>query len=205
MPPIAQRFAIPGPEDARRATSSTLARRNHSVHTPSPPMGPSRKNVFDRELKDHLCDLDANFSETSPLLFGFRKSGVVRGSIIVLAIEAVMRQRKSSARTKSAIRLVLVLVRFFLDGRTGEKEHATLTGGSPLVLIHDYLEQAASRGGKAPIAINHALGCWAAAIQIDWPLGRALISPAASVEATVPPNTHQPCQSRLPNSSNGRL
>ena len=89
------------------------------------------------------------------------------------------------ASTKSAINHVSGLVRYFIDLRPGEQ--VTSTGESTLVLIRDYLGQAASRGRTVHAAIRHSMDNWGDSIQIGWPLGRALVCAAAAVESNVAP------------------
>ena len=153
--------------------------------TPSSPMGQKRKHPFDSQLKDEVWELAPNFAETSPLLRGIRKTGVAKERITVLTLEAVMQHSKSVAGAKSTIKNVAGLVRFFRDFRS--EENATLTGEASLVLLRDYLEQAASRGRTVPAATRHSLVNWAAALQIDWPLGHALISSAPTIESNTAP------------------
>ena len=78
-----------------------------------------------------------------------------RGRIVVLAIEAVMQHFKSAAGAKSSAKNVSIVVRYFLARHSDEQ--VTLTGESPLVLLHDFLGQAASRGRAVPPAIRHSL------------------------------------------------
>ena len=89
------------------------------------------------------------------------------------------------AGAKSTIGNVAGLVRFFHDFRSDE--NATLTGETSVVLLRDYLEQATSRGRTVPATIRHSLANWAAALQIDRPLGRALISSASTIEPNTSP------------------
>ena len=90
-----------------------------------------------------------------PLLGGLRKSGVAKERITDLTIEAVMQHYKSAAITTSAIKDATVIVRYCIDFRPDEK--VALTGESSLVLIRDYLEQAATRGRTVPAAIRRSL------------------------------------------------
>ena len=153
--------------------------------TPSSPMGQKRKHPSESQLKDEVWELALNFAETSPLLFGLRKTGVAKERMTVLTLEAVMQHCKSVAGAKSTTKNVAGLVRFFLDSRSDE--NVTLTGESSLVLIHDYLEQAASRGRTVPATIRHSLVNWAAALQLDWPLDHALISSASTIVSNTAP------------------
>ena len=153
--------------------------------TPSSPSGQKRHQPFDKQLKDEVWELALNFAETSPLLCGLRKTGVNKERITVLTLEAVMQHCKSVAGAKSTVKNVTGLVRFFLDFRSDE--NVTLTGESSLVLLHDYLEQAASRGRTVPATIRHSLTNWAASLQLDWPLDHALISSASTTESNVAP------------------
>ena len=145
----------------------------------------SGKPPFDSDLKSAVWDLALNFAETSPLLCGFRRAGVAKERIIILTLEAVMQQCKSVSNTKSTVKNVSGLVRYFLDFRSDEE--VTLTGESSLVLIHDYLEQAASRGRTVPASIRQSLNNWATALQIEWPLDHSLVNSACAVEQTTPP------------------
>ena len=132
-----------------------------------------------------MWEIALNFAETPPILFGIRKTGVNKERITVLTLEAVMQHCKSVAGAKSTIENVTGLLRFFLDYRSGD--NVALTGESPLVLLCDYLEQAASRGRTVPSTIRHSLTNWAAALQLDRPLGRALTSSASTTESNVAP------------------
>ena len=111
---------------------------------PSAPMGSARKHVFDKGLKESAWDMAVNFPDTSPLLCGLRKAGVSKERITVLTIDALMQQCKSAACAKSTIKHVSGMARFTIDFRT--EEQVALTGESSLAIIHDYIEQAASRG-----------------------------------------------------------
>ena len=151
--------------------------------TPTP-VGKSGKRVFVLVLKDQVWGLASNFSETSGLLIALRKAGSSRERIVILTIEAVMKQCESAAGAKSAAKHVTSLLRFSLERQADGK--VTLTGETSLVLLllRDFMERAASRGRTVPPRIRHSLVCWAAALEIHWPLDHALICSAVSVEST---------------------
>ena len=129
--------------------------------------------------------ISAKLCGNLPALCGLRKTVATKERITALTLEAVMQRCKSAAGAKSTVENVTGLVRFFLDLHSDE--NATLTGDSPFELISDYLEQAASRGGTVPKTTRHSLTHWAAALQLDWPLGRALIRSASTIEANTAP------------------
>ena len=60
-----------------------------------------------------------------------------------------------------------------------------------MVLLHDFLEQAASRGRAVPPTMRRSLNCRAKALEIEWPLDHPLICSAVSVESTAAPK-HSP-------------
>ena len=157
--------------------------------TLSPPMGQRQKRPFDSELKEAVCESALDFAETSPLLCGLLNTGVAKGRITTLTHEAVTQHCKSADGAKSAIENVSALLRFFLDFRSGEK--VTLAGESSLVLFRDYLEQASHLRRAVPSSIRHSIGNWAAALQSDWPLGRALINSVSAIESNTAPK-HAP-------------
>ena len=145
----------------------------------------SGKPPFDSCLKTAVLDLALNFAETPPLLRGFWKPWVEKERIVVLTLDAAMQQCKSAPKTKSKVENVSGIVRYFLDFRPDDK--VTPTGESSLVLIRDYLEQAASRGRTAPASIRRPLNNWDTALQIDWPPDHSLANSACAVEHTTPP------------------
>ena len=146
-------------------------------------------HVFDPALKQTIWELAQNFAETSGLLCNLRKSGVAKERIVVLTIEAIMKHSKTASGAKLVVKNVNGLLRYFLDARSSGD--VTLTGEKSVVLIHDYLEHAADRGRTVPAAIRHSLTCWAAALQVDWPLDHTLITSAAAVESNSAPK-HAP-------------
>ena len=152
-------------------------------------VGKSGKHVFGHVIKDQVWELSTNFSETSESLVGLRNAGTSRGRIIVLTIEAVTQQCKSAAGTKSAAKPVTGIARYFPERQSYGK--VSLTGETSLVLLRDFLDQAASRGGTVPPTIRHSLCCWADALEIEWPIDRALTSSAVSVESNTAPK-HSP-------------
>ena len=156
---------------------------------PPTPVGKSYKHVFDTALKDKVWVPAANFAETSTRLLSLRKAGTSRERIIILTLEAVMQQCKSADGMKSAVKHVASLIRFFLGKQSDEQ--VTLAGETSLVLLHDFLEQAASRGRTVPPTIRHSINGWAKALEIEWPLDHPLIFSAVSVESTTAPK-HAP-------------
>ena len=96
-----------------------------------------------------------------------------------------MQQCKSADGEKSAAKHATSILRFFPERHSDEK--VTLTGEASLVLLHDFLDQEAYRGRTVPPKIRHSLVCWAAALEIHWPLDRALICSAVSAESTTSP------------------
>ena len=150
----------------------------------APPVGRGRKHVFDRSLKGEVWGVARNFSESPGLLANIRKSGVSRGRLIVLAIEAVMQHCKTAAITRLAINTVSGIARYFIDTRP--TDNLSLTGEHSVVLIHGNLDQAAVRGRAVPGAMGRSISRRADALQIDWPLGRSIISAASTAESNSP-------------------
>ena len=152
--------------------------------------GTSRNQTFDKDLKEKVWEIAQKFSESPGMLLRLRKSGLSRGRIVVLTTEAVAQRCKTATCTKSTARDVSALVRFYLDNRPAD--NITLTGEASVVLLHDYLEQAAERGRTVPGAVMLSLSCWAAALQIDWPLDRPLICDSSTVESNASPKQAHP-------------
>ena len=108
---------------------------------------------------------------------------VPKDKIVLLVIEALSGRAKSQSTLKGVVRFVQGFVKFFIDTKASDAEcKMELTGEKSVVLLHDYFESLADRGRTAPSAAKHALGVWAEALEIDWPLSHALINSATSVE-----------------------
>ena len=155
---------------SHRAVEDLDPSASEAVSNLSSPGERKAKHVFDPPLKQTVCGIARNFAETPGLLRNLRKSGVARGRIVVLTIEAITKHRKSAAATKLAVKNVNGALRHFLEARSSGD--VALTGGKSAALIRDYLEQA-DRCRTAPAAIRRSLTCWAAALQVDWQLDRA--------------------------------
>ena len=101
-----------------------------------------------------------------------------------------MQHCATASITRLAIENVDGVVRYFIDTRAAD--NLSLTGENSVVLTLDYLDQAPDRGRAVPEAVKHALSCRVAAIQIEWPLGRSLVSAAATAESNGSPQTGPP-------------
>lgn len=156
-PSRAFRLALPRPNAIDSPTGNELdTDPPDSVRpNPLPTSCATRRHVCDQGPKQSLRGSDAGFPDTSPLLCGLRKSGVSTGRANALTIDDVAQQCKSASIANSAAKRVAGLVRFFIDFRTDGQ--VAFSGESPLVIIRDYIEQAASRGGTARGAIRRAL------------------------------------------------
>ena len=125
------------------------------------------------------------FRETSTLLTGLRDSQIPGDKTTLLVPETGTTRPKSLASTKSILRHVSGLIQYYLDAWS--ETSVTLTGESPLVLVHDYLESVAERGRTAPSAGKHALAVWPEALGICRPLTNPLVLSAAIVDSNEEP------------------
>ena len=150
-----------------------------------PPTRLCSKDTFGESVESSVLTLSNEFRETSMLLTGVRESQIPDDMITLLVIESVTTRPKLIASTKLIIRLVIVLLQFYLDTRN--ETSATLTGGSSMVLIRDYLESLAERGRTVASSGKHAPAVWSEALGIDWPLTNPLALSAGVVESNEEP------------------
>ena len=60
----------------------------------------------------------------------------------------------------------------FRDSRgDSDTDGITLTGESPVVLLHYYLDSVDDRGRTVPGAVKNPLITWSEALGVPWPLG----------------------------------
>ena len=104
-----------------------------------------------------------------------------------------MQRCKSEPGTRLADKNAEGPARPFIDAN--KDGDMALTGGNSAIVISDYLEDAATRGRAVPAAIKHSLTCCAGPLQIDWRLGRSLISSEAVIEANASPRRAPPMAS----------
>ena len=112
-------------------------------------------------------------------------AGIPSYADLALTLEDVAQLWGSADIAKSTTMHVAGMALYFVGFRSEEKD--ALAGESSSILTNGYLGQAASPGGAAPATIRHSLCNCAVALQIDWPLGRALINAACAIESGVAP------------------
>ena len=129
------------------------------------------------------------FTTPPPYCGGYGARRFPRWGTTLLVIEAGGTCSKSLAMTKSIVKHVNGIVRFYLDPRS--ESAAALNGDGSLAPLRDYLESLSEPGRTTPAPGRHALSVWADALGIDWPANNPLVIPAAHDESTEGPKQAQ--------------
>ena len=150
------------------------------------------KPAFGQKPRQSIWLLVGEFSGVSTLLQGFHRAKLNRERITALTLEALMQRCKSPASARNIANHVGALVKFFLDTRDeSNPSGCSLTGEGSVVLLRDFLESAADRGGTVPGAVKSPISAWSEALGFPWPLDNSLVCAAAQAESNDTPK-HAP-------------